>query len=129
MPSILSLKCSRGLWHTQKAKGLDLIQSIVSNLSEMDLPDDAVDKIFSSLVMHEVSDLEAAIREMKRILRPNGKLLILDWEAAEMNEGPPLEVRIPSERLKAIFEEHQFEVQKQMINDGIYALIMSIPGK
>jgi len=76
--------------------------------------------------MHEVTDLEKAIQEMKRILRPNGKLLILDWEAVDMNEGPPLSVRIPSDKLKAVFEGQGFYVEKRKINEGVYALKMSM---
>ncbi|GGE52691.1 methyltransferase type 11 [Pullulanibacillus camelliae] len=102
------------------------IQTVTSDLIDIDLPDDSVDKIFSSLVMHEVSDLNAMLSEMKRILRVNGKLLILDWEAVEMNEGPPLKIRIPSEKLKALFEEQQFQVKKQMVSPEVYALVMSI---
>jgi ubiquinone/menaquinone biosynthesis C-methylase UbiE len=115
-----------GLKAYARKEGVTTIRPIVSDLTEMTITDQAVDKIFSSLVMHEVTDLEKAIQEMKRILRPNGKLLILDWEAVDMNEGPPLSVRIPSDKLKAVFEGQGFYVEKRKINEGVYALKMSM---
>ncbi|MED4346395.1 class I SAM-dependent methyltransferase [Heyndrickxia coagulans] len=115
-----------GLKAYASQEGVTTIRPIVSDLTEMAIANQAVDKIFSSLVMHEISDLEKAIQEMRRILRPNGKLLILDWEAVDMNEGPPLSVRIPSDKLKAVFEGQGFYVEKRKINEGIYALKMSM---
>jgi len=102
------------------------IQPVTSDLAQIKLPNHSVDKIFSSMVMHEISSLNAVIGEIKRIVRPNAKLLILDWEAIEMKAGPPLKVRIPSEKLKAIFEAHHFRVEKRMINSGVYAFVMSL---
>lgn len=115
-----------GLRDYAKRENVNTIRTIRSDLVQIALPDGSVDKIFSSLVMHEVSDLDAMMREMKRIARADCKILILDWEAKEGHEGPPLSVRIPSEKLKSFFEKNNFSVKKQMINSDVYALMMSI---
>ncbi len=45
------------------------------------LPFDAgrFDAVVSSSAFHYVNDPEAALSEMRRVLRPNGRLVITDW--------------------------------------------------
>lgn len=119
-------KMLAGLQEHAAETGVENIKTVAADLADTTLEPESLDKIFSSFVMHEVPDLEAVMEEMKRILKPDGKILILDWEAIEMNEGPPLHERIPSDQLKAAFEKQHFNVEKQMINSGVYALIMTI---
>lgn len=119
-------KMLAGLDNHASQHGINTIKTITADLANTTLDNESVDKIFSSFVMHEVPDLVAVMKEIKRILKPDGKILILDWEAVEMNQGPPLHERIPSNQLKKAFEKQHFKVEKQMINSGIYALKMTI---
>ncbi|EGL82346.1 Methyltransferase type 11 [Caldalkalibacillus thermarum TA2.A1] len=80
-------------------EGLDHIRYIESDLESITLEDHAVDKVFIAFVLHEVGNLSKALCEVKRILKPGGKGLILEWEAVEMEEGPPLHERIHSDAL------------------------------
>ncbi|MGV3487235.1 MAG: class I SAM-dependent methyltransferase, partial [Tuberibacillus sp.] len=54
-------KMLEGLKEYAKQEGVDNIQTITSDLANIQLPNNSVDKIFSSLVMHEVSDMDAMI--------------------------------------------------------------------
>jgi len=45
------------------------------------LPDSSVDAVFANMYLHHCPDPLAAIREMVRILRPAGRLIITDMEA------------------------------------------------
>lgn len=103
---------------------IDHIDYVKAELSRIPLPDASVDKIFSAFVMHEVPDLEATIHEMTRLIKAGGLFLILDWEAIEMEDGPPLHVRIPSDKLASTFADHGFDVEKTMLSEAVYALKM-----
>ena len=73
------------------------------------LDDDSVDLVFLANVWHEVDDLPAALVEIARILRPAGRLAILDWRTdVEQPPGPPLEHRIPEGDVVALLREHGF---------------------
>jgi ubiquinone/menaquinone biosynthesis C-methylase UbiE len=63
----------------------------VSDGSVLPLPDRSVDAAFANMYLHHCTDPAAAIREIVRILRPGGRLIITDmdqhdhaWMRAEM---------------------------------------------
>lgn len=82
------------------------IEYRVSDLEHIQLEDNTVDKIIVAFVLHEVPNLDQALNEIKRILKPGGKGLILEWEAVEMEAGPPLHERIPSGDFFEILKKH-----------------------
>ncbi len=47
------------------------------------LPDDSVDAVVSTLVLCSVPDVPATLAELRRILRPGGRLLFIEHVAAE----------------------------------------------
>ncbi len=47
------------------------------------LPDASQDAVFANMFLHHCPDPQAAIREMVRILRPGGRLIITDMDAHE----------------------------------------------
>lgn len=53
-----------------------------SGAEKIDLPDQSVDAVVASLVLCTVPDPDAAIAEVKRILRPGGKLVCIEHVAA-----------------------------------------------
>lgn len=106
-------------------ENVDNIEYITGSLADTTLKDHSITKLFSSFVMHEVPNLKEVLNEMSRILTNDGKGLILDWEAVESEIGPPLHVRIPSGQLKEAFEDYGFKTQLNMINEEVYALIIT----
>lgn len=44
----------------------------------LDLPDDAVDTVVSTFTLCTIPDLDAALHEARRVLRPDGRFLFLD---------------------------------------------------
>jgi ubiquinone/menaquinone biosynthesis C-methylase UbiE len=47
---------------------------------KLPVPDNGADYVFANMYLHHVEDPAAAVREMVRILRPGGKLLITDLD-------------------------------------------------
>lgn len=93
-------------------EGVTNIEYVESNLDEIKLEDSSVHHAFISFVLHEVPDIKRTLSEIKRILKPEGSVIAVEWEAIEEEAGPPLHHRISSENLKHIFEENGFEVIK-----------------
>src|SRR4051812_8783055 len=52
------------------------IQVLEGEASDMPLPDGSADGAWLSLMIHHIPDLEAAAREIRRVLRPGAPVLI-----------------------------------------------------
>ena len=60
--------------------------SVLSCSSEnINSADEVFDFVFASLVLCSVHDIEASLKEIKRVLKPNGSLVFLEHVAAEHN--------------------------------------------
>lgn len=75
------------------------VGNILPQLMEHDiLPfgDASMDGAWSITVFHELDKTTSLLREIRRVLRPGGRLLIVDWEKEEeaCEQGPPLHHRV-----------------------------------
>ena len=62
------------------------------------LEDERADLVFMINLHHELDDPQAILAESRRILKPKGKVAIIDWKKEEMAEGPPVRIRrVPAE--------------------------------
>ncbi len=88
-PKMLAHVQERALKHN-----LQNILPLQGCIESIPLPDSSVDILICSLVLHEADDLEQSLRELRRVCRTNGRLLIIEWERKEAGEGPPIAERI-----------------------------------
>jgi ubiquinone/menaquinone biosynthesis C-methylase UbiE len=105
-----------------KKDGIENIKYVTSNLEEIYLPSNSINKALLAFVIHEVPHMDKALNEIKRILKPGGKALILEWEAIEMDMGPPLHERIPSNKLRDFIQDQGFNVTLSYLSEANYAL-------
>lgn len=96
------------------------IQYVVSDLENIQLEANVVNKVFVAFVIHEVTDINKALGEMKRILKPGGQILLLEWEAVETESGPPLDHRIPSGKMIETLKENKLQAEVIHLNPANY---------
>jgi len=60
------------------AADLARVEFRVGELDRLPLADGEVDAVFANLVLHHVPDVLAALREMRRALKPGGRLVVTD---------------------------------------------------
>ena len=87
--------------------GAAVIARVLGSAIQTGLPGGAFDLVFLGNVWHELDDLDTVIAEARRLLRPGGRIAILDWRSdVTQPPGPPLEHRIPVglvvERLRSL---------------------------
>ncbi|MDC3424350.1 methyltransferase domain-containing protein [Aquibacillus sp. 3ASR75-11] len=101
---------------------IDNINYVVSDLENIQLDKGLVNKALIAFVIHEVPNMDKALSEIKRILKPGGQILLLEWEAVETEMGPPLHERITSEKMGELLRENGFDVEVTHLNPSIYAI-------
>ena len=75
----------------------DAVVLVHADAAKTTLDDASVDVAFLANVWHELDDHDATLDEMARILKPGGRLAILDWRTdVPEAPGPPREHRIAS---------------------------------
>lgn len=105
-------------------ENLQNVQLIESDLENIQLEDNSVNKAVVAFVMHEIPNMKKAIDEFKRILKPDGILVILEWQAIESKMGPPLNERIPSDSMKQFLLENGLDSDVVSLNHSVYAMII-----
>jgi ubiquinone/menaquinone biosynthesis C-methylase UbiE len=63
-----------------KFAGRDEVQYLKGEAEKLPLPDEAVEYVFANMYLHHVETPLIAIKEMARILKPEGRLMITDVE-------------------------------------------------
>lgn len=58
----------------------------VADVARLPFPDDAFDLVVTSLSLHHWEDVEGAVVELARILRPGGRLYVYDFPAAPFGD-------------------------------------------
>ena len=56
----------------------DRVEFRPGELEELPLADEEVDAVFCNMVFHHVPDVVAALREIKRVLKPGGRMVVTD---------------------------------------------------
>lgn len=86
------------------------------------LDDQSADLVFMIALHHELDSPELILDEAYRLLKPGGKVLIVDWKKEEMPQGPPLTIRCRPETIenqlrKSYFDEIQIsnELSKHFV--------------
>lgn len=86
------------------------VELVQADASGTGLADATCDVVFMANVWHEFEDRGAVLRESIRILKPLGRIAVLDWRPdVEPEHGPPLEHRLPSEEGATRMAEAGFE--------------------
>ena len=75
----------------------DRIIPVQSEETRIPLPDALADLVYMINLHHELEHPQAMLTEAGRLLRPGGRMLIVDWKPLETPKGPPLSIRVPPE--------------------------------
>ncbi len=99
------------------------ITTLLSKENEIPLENESVDLLISINTLHEFSDKEKMIQEMQRVLRQDGKAVIVDFKKEETSFGPPKTIRLSKDQAKHLFEKNSFTVLKSKDLTYHYLLI------
>ncbi|MBN2482764.1 MAG: methyltransferase domain-containing protein [Candidatus Omnitrophica bacterium] len=99
-----------GKAHTAKLHNVKGITSDIS--SSLPFEDKSIDVCFIAQVLHGLDlsgDTGTLLNELVRIIKPGGKLAIIEFKKEETGFGPPLEIRVPPQEVEKAMKEYGFE--------------------
>lgn len=138
-PGHFALAIARAVGHAGKVYGCDIqpamlerlrqraeqehlsnVEAVLSAESSVPLPSAIAAAVLLANVLHEVEDPQAFLGEVQRLLRPEGSVLVVEWQPKPTPFGPPLEDRWAPARVDAQLQQAGFEPDGPLHEPGPY---------
>ena len=91
-----------------RREGVANIRPVRTEPVRVPLEDSLADAVVMINLHHHLESRPGTLAECRRLLKPGGCLLVVDWKAEETEHGPPMEFRIPAETVRAELEAAGF---------------------
>lgn len=119
----LSVEMIEDLDHKIETNNLQNIRTVITSENDLKLGDESIDFAFLANVLHELDEIPPMLREVKRILKDEGKIVVLEWKKEESDYGPPVEHRLADEAVVSLLQEFGFKNIEQLdIEQHFYAV-------
>jgi len=86
----------------------DRLHPVLAEESKVPLPDATADLAVMIHLHHELAEPLDSYREVLRLLRPGGQLLVVDWAPGDGVAGPPQHIRVSAQDAAALLGEARF---------------------
>ena len=73
--------------------------------------EECADIVFFGIVLHDFSDPLRVLANARRMLKPTGRLVNLDWKKEPMELGPPLRIRFSKSEAVKLIEGASFRIE------------------
>ncbi|MDZ7373029.1 MAG: class I SAM-dependent methyltransferase [candidate division KSB1 bacterium] len=84
----------------------------------------SIDLAILGFVLHEVEEVGPFLREVRRVLREEGKLLVAEWVKREEERGPRLAHRLSEMEVRRLLAGHGFAITStRTLGESYYALL------
>ncbi len=98
-----------------KLQGLFNIEAIRANLEEKrgsGLDHNSIDLVLLANILFQSSKKESIIEEAKRIVKPSGKIIIIEWEKEQLM-GPPEKFIVSKDKVSQIAKNNNLKEKKE----------------
>jgi len=106
-----------------RREGIRNVELLLSDSDDIPLEKGRVDLLLSVNTLHEFDNKEKTIREMNRVVKKGGKLLIVDFQKKETGFGPPVGIRVSKARAIKLIAESGFKLSTAKLPPYHYLLI------
>lgn len=131
-----TISAARALASTGRVYAIDIQQELLSKLKNLatreglynieviwgdidkkngtKLRENSVDYVLLSNILFQLEDKNAVVEEVKRVLKPAGKVLVVDWTDSFGGIGPKPEAVIPKTKAQELFEKAGFHLDREI---------------
>lgn len=113
----------RSVASAQGLKNIEVIWADAEKIGGTKLKDGLIDRAVVSNILFQVKNKDNLALEVKRVVKPGGKLMIIEWSGKD--ESSP-ETLVPQMKAQTLFEKSGFKLE-QSFNAGYhhYGLIFA----
>lgn len=107
----------RSLEGTIRAEGISNIRPLVGDVRRTPLEGSSVDAALFATVLHDLAEAgtaEEALAETRRVLRPAGRLYVVEFKKIDGPPGPPQRVRISGDELREMAAPFGFSEERSV---------------
>jgi ubiquinone/menaquinone biosynthesis C-methylase UbiE len=104
----ISLEMLSALGEEIKNSGVDNIRPILMEEVKIPVEGGCADGVLMQNLHHELKSPVESLKECGRILRPGGKIAVIDWKKVTAESGPPLEIRVSPKKIGSDLREAGF---------------------
>jgi len=91
--------------------------------SKTSIPSNSVDVVLLANSFHDMKNKDEVVKEIKRILKNGGRVIIIDWEKKDTGFGPPLSIRMTEEEYLNLFKDFKL-INKFKPTNYHYGLVL-----
>ncbi len=84
----------------------------VEKINGSNLKEDSMDWVIMKDILFQNKNKEDIIREAYRVLKPEGKALIMEWNNKNFMVGPPKEKRVSQQEIFNMLDKNKFIIKK-----------------
>jgi ubiquinone/menaquinone biosynthesis C-methylase UbiE len=106
-----------------KEEGLTNLLTHVGIAEEDVFCESCADVVFFGIVLHDFQAVSRVLENAKRMLKPGGMLVDLDWKKEPMQFGPPLSIRFDETQAADLLEKAGFRIEGTK-ESGIYHYVI-----
>lgn len=109
------------------AEGLNNISLTVGSAEDTPLCELCADIVFFGIVLHDFHNANMVVKNARRMLKPDGCLVDLDWKKISMPFGPPESIRFDEATASRLIESAGFKISSVAESGNYHYVILAKP--
>ncbi len=108
LPRVKKLASSKGL------SNVEVLWGDIESDGGTKIASGVIDAAIVSNILFQVEDVQGFMKELRRILKPEGKVLTVDWKESYNHMGPAPDAVFSEQKAKTLFEESGFAIKQEI---------------
>src|SRR4030042_2037866 len=122
-----SARSIAGLKELAEREGLGNLELTAGRAEDTVACAHCADILFFGIALHDFQDPARVLDNARRMVKPGGKLVNLDWKKEAMPLGPPVSIRFSPEKASGFIESAGFTVETVSDSGKFHYLIIAMP--
>jgi ubiquinone/menaquinone biosynthesis C-methylase UbiE len=107
-------------------RGLTNVRMVKTSDVEVPLPPGCADLVLLAFTLDEISQRARFLHRVGRLLRPEGTVVVIEWEKRDGGDGPPVDDRLSADEVLKDAEAAGLHMAEQRsLNDQHYLLVLA----